>query len=170
MSYTKVSPYFRKSPTKKFYWLDDPQMTSSLPTPSPIYYKNSLLGSKNSSPVASKEVLELYYLHLCIIQTPHGIIIYQTDHINDTILSQCFPDAIEKIKSDTTPLKVDSTFELALEKPSEIPFLSSIAWRKATKENPVLVLEIFYILCNISAHISCTTSTVCLDTLMSHMC
>ena len=98
--------------------------------------------------MTSKEVLELYYIHLCIIQTPHGIIIYQTDHINDTILSQCFPDAIEKINSDTTPLKVDSTFELAL-----------------AKKNPVFYMscDVYMLKYPMGVNIGCYTITKCID-------
>ena len=75
-----------------------------------------------------REGLELYYLNLCIIQTPHRIISYQIYHIKDTILAQWFPDAIDKFNSDTTPLKVDSTIELSLAKtipdtPAEIHHL-----------------------------------------------
>ena len=64
--------------------------------------------------MTSKEGPELSYLNLCIIQSPHGISIYQTKHIKDTILVQWFPDATECVNSDTTPFKVDSTFEIYL--------------------------------------------------------
>ena len=64
--------------------------------------------------MTSKEVTQVYYLNLCIIQYPYVISIYQTSHIHDTILAQWFPDAYENINSSPTPFKVDISFELIL--------------------------------------------------------
>ena len=77
-------------------------------------FKDFLAGINKYFPVTSKEVPQLSYLNICIIQSPCGISIYQTSHIDYTILAQWFPDASEKVNSDTTPFKADSTFVLDL--------------------------------------------------------
>ena len=63
----------------------------------------------------SKEGPQLSYLNTRIIQYPYGISIYQTSHIQDTILAQWFPDASEKVNYSPTTFKADSNFELTLE-------------------------------------------------------
>ena len=65
-------------------------------------------------PVISKEVPEIYYPNICIIQYTYNISIYHTSHIHYTILVQWFPDAFEKVIYDTTPFKSDITFEISL--------------------------------------------------------
>ena len=64
--------------------------------------------------MASKEGPHIYHLNLRIIQSSYGIIIDQTAHIQDTILSKTVPDAYEKFNSDPTPFKIDSTFGITL--------------------------------------------------------
>ena len=63
----------------------------------------------------SKEGPQLSYLNLHIILSPYGVSIYQTAHIQDTILAQLFPDASEKVNSSPNPFKADSTFQITLE-------------------------------------------------------
>ena len=50
-----------------------------------------------------------------IIQSPHGIIIDQTAHINTNILVQWFPDATERVNYDLNPLKEYRKFYISLE-------------------------------------------------------
>ena len=65
-------------------------------------------------PVTYKEGPYLYYLNIHTIQSPYGIINYQTAHIQYTILAQWFTDDSEKVNSDTTPFKADIIFELII--------------------------------------------------------
>ena len=55
--------------------------------------------------VTSKEFIELSYLNLNIIQSTYKISIYETYHIQDTILSQWFTDSYERVNSDPNPFK-----------------------------------------------------------------
>ena len=64
--------------------------------------------------MTSKEGPKLSYIHLRLFQYPYDIAIYQTSHIQYTILAQWFPDASEKVNSVTNPFKADITFELSL--------------------------------------------------------
>ena len=77
-------------------------------------FKDFLAGINKYFPVISKELFELYYPNLCIIQYTYNISIYHTYHIQYTILVQWFPYAFEKVTYDTTPFKSDITFEISL--------------------------------------------------------
>ena len=61
-----------------------------------------------------KEGPELSYINLLVIQSPHGISIDQTAHINVKIPAQWFPNATEISKSAPTPFKEDRIFEVDL--------------------------------------------------------
>ena len=55
-----------------------------------------------------------YRSYPSVVQSPYGIGIDQTSHIQETVHSQCLPDASERVNSSPTPFKADTKFELAL--------------------------------------------------------
>ena len=84
------------------------------------YYSTHLLQDFLSvinkySPVTYKEGLELSYLKLHTIHSPHGIIIDHTYHTKDAILARWFPDVTEQVNSDTAPFKAYINFGISLE-------------------------------------------------------
>ena len=87
--------------------------------------------------MTSKEGPKLSYLNTRIIQYPYGISIYQTSHIQDTILAQWFPDASGKFNSYPTPFKEDITFEIDLAEtlpatPADLHLLEDVCLEKCS--------------------------------------
>ena len=62
--------------------------------------------------MTSKEVPQLSYINLRLIQYPYGISIDQKYHIQYTILAKWHPDSYDEFDSGPTPFKAYSTFEI----------------------------------------------------------
>ena len=61
----------------------------------------------------AKREIELQFLKFRILQSEHGILINQTNHIVQSIMNDSF-DKDEKVKYESSPFPLDSKFEYEL--------------------------------------------------------
>ena len=84
------------------------------PTQPPNYSNYYLLVLTITSHVTPKEGTHISYLNIHLIQSPNGINIVNTSHIQDTILEKWLHCTSVCVNSPPTPLKVYSAFEIEL--------------------------------------------------------